>query len=184
MNNNGSVTFVAKGFASILIGIYFLLGAYFIKSTINNLVTTPHSPTVFSDIYLIVLILFTVLLCCSLTLFIFAKKLAKERQVLLYNISSKKTVTIYTIGIILLFLSSLMLFQYQYFEYVTPVFLLLYALWLLVMKNKLRKDFKMISILCFFLAIICFLIPSYWYSSLSLLGIAHITYGVITHSKS
>ena len=184
MNNSGTVFFVAKGFASILIGIYFLLGAYFIKSTINNLVITPNSLPPFSDIYLILLILFAVLLCCSLTLFVFAKRLAKKQQVLLYNLSSKKTITMYVIGVLLLFLSSLMLFQYKYFEYITPAFLLQCGLWLLVMKNKLRKDFKMISVLCFFLAIICFLIPSYWYSSLSLLGIAHITYGVITHSKS
>ena len=38
---------------------------------------------------------------------------------------------------------------------------------------------KSISGICILFSIICFMIPSYWYSALVILGVAHITYGVV-----
>ena len=50
---------------------------------------------------------------------------------------------------------------------------------LFTFKNKARKNLLILAGLNVFLALICLLIPSYWFASFSILGIAHITYGVV-----
>ena len=47
------------------------------------------------------------------------------------------------------------------------------------MKHKSRKNILIISLVNVLLAALCIVIPSYWYSSLFILGITHITYGVV-----
>ncbi len=38
---------------------------------------------------------------------------------------------------------------------------------------------RIIGGICLLLGIICFLIPNYWFASMSILGIAHITNGIV-----
>ena len=64
-------------------------------------------------------------------------------------------------------------------DYLTPTFLIIYGALLFLLKCKERKNILILSGLSVLLAIMCILIPTYWYSSLSILGIAHITYGVV-----
>ena len=64
-------------------------------------------------------------------------------------------------------------------DYLTPIFLFLYAVLLFLFKDKERKNLLILSGLSLLLAVMCMLIPTYWYSSLSILGIAHIAYGVV-----
>ena len=64
-------------------------------------------------------------------------------------------------------------------DYITPVFLVLYALTLLFLRVKKSKNLFVLAGVSVLLAVICFLIPNYWYSSIFILGIAHITYGIV-----
>jgi hypothetical protein len=65
-----------------------------------------------------------------------------------------------------------------FITYLTPTFLILYGLLLFSVKHKDRKNLLILAGLSFFLAVICFLIPTYWSASFSILGIAHVAYGV------
>jgi hypothetical protein len=49
----------------------------------------------------------------------------------------------------------------------------------LIFKNKARKNILILVGLSLLLGIYCFVIPSYWYASFTILAIAHATYGVV-----
>ncbi len=66
-----------------------------------------------------------------------------------------------------------------FIDFITPAFLIMYAFFLLVFKNKARNNILILSGLSILLGIYCFIIPSYWYSSFTILAIAHATYGVV-----
>ena len=62
---------------------------------------------------------------------------------------------------------------------IAPSFLFIYGIFLLLIKNKARKNILILSALSLLLSIYCFVIPSYWYSSFTILAIAHAAYGVV-----
>ena len=64
-------------------------------------------------------------------------------------------------------------------DFITPTFLIFYGLLLFAFHKKERKNLLIISGICILFSIICIMIPSYWYSALLILGVAHITYGVV-----
>jgi len=85
----------------------------------------------------------------------------------------------YVIGIALLFILLTTLMKLGLVDFITPGFLFLYAVFLLIVKNETRKNILVLSGLSLLLSIYCFVIPSYWYSSFTILAIAHATYGVV-----
>jgi len=182
MHDNFSVNFVLKGFTSILIGIYFLIGSYVIKTILEGFLIDDNPAGMLSiEIieFLGIAIAFLFFLFSSLAFFFRGKRLAKRFQYKLWNGKTKTAFFSYLIAILIIFTSELILLNLGLVDYLTPTFLLLYGVLLLVLKHKERKNLMILSGLCLFLAIICFLIPTYWYSSLTILGVAHITYGVV-----
>ncbi|MDC0177057.1 hypothetical protein OAJ14_02745 [Polaribacter sp.] len=182
MNDNFQINFSLKGFSSVLVGTYFFITGYLIKTILEEFVTN-DSPlgmlsTEIIEVFIITLI-FCGVLFSSLALFFSGKRNAKKKQYPLWNQKTKTTFQKYILFVIVAFSSLILLLNLGFVEYLTPTFLIIYASMLFTFKNKARKNLLILAGLNVFLALICLLIPSYWFASFSILGIAHITYGVV-----
>jgi len=182
MIDNFKINFSLKGFTSILIGGYIFITGYLIETILKNFLVTPPLTNISPVIIEILIIAITILafVFSSLALFVGGKKEAKKEQYQLWNAKTKTAFQKYILGFIVIFTSLLILINLDFIDYLTPTYLILYGVLLLVFKNKERKNFLILSGISILLAIICFLIPSYWAASFSILGITHITYGVMS----
>lgn len=176
------VNFSLKGSASMQIGIYFLLAAYVLQTIFTGFLKD-DSPFGLMSVELIEIFSLTVLILTfvlsGLALYFKGRRDAKRFNVKLWNAKTKKifwSIFISFLGILTLFI---VMMKLGYINFIAPVFLLFYGLLLFFVKNKLRKNIVMISYASFLLAILSFFIPNYWYSSLFILGLAHITYGIV-----
>lgn len=181
-HNNFQSNFSLKGYASIQIGLYFLVVAFAIKKILDGFLIDDNplgmlSPEIIE--ILIYTILFFTILFSSLALFFKGRRKARKLNYQLWNRETKVTFWKYLVSYSLIFATLFLLSKLGYVNYITPVFLVLYGLSLLFLRIKKSKNLYILSGVCLFLALICFLIPTYWSSSIYILGIAHITYGLV-----
>ncbi|WP_288955388.1 hypothetical protein [uncultured Polaribacter sp.] len=182
MHDNFQINFSLKGFTSILIGVYFLLGSYVIKTLLDGFLIDDNPAGMMSvEIieFLVIGIALFVFLFSSLALFFAGRRNSKRFQYKLWNGKTIAAFFKYFIGFVIMLIVLVIIKNQGFIDYLTPTFLVLYGILLFVFKNKERKQLLVLSGLCLLLALMCILIPSYWYSSLSILGVAHITYGVV-----
>jgi L-asparagine transporter-like permease len=179
--NNFELNFSLKGNASIQIGIYFLVAAFAIKTILDGFFKDDSLFGALSveivEIIIIVITFFT-FLCSGLALYFKGKRKAKKADYELWNAKTKKTFWLVILSFIGIFLLLLLFLDLGFIDIITPSFILLYGLLIFLNKNKKRKDLLVLTLACVLLGIIVILIPSYWYSALTILGIAHITYGI------
>ena len=180
MNDNIQINFSLKGLTSILIGAYFFIAGFLIETLLKGFLVkeTPFNLSSQTTEILIITIILLVFIFSSLALFFNGKRNAKNLQLLLWNDKSKVTLKKYIIALVIIFASLLILMNLGYIAYLTPTFLILYGISLFSVNNKDRKNLLILAGLSVLLAVICFLIPTYWSASLSILGIAHVAYGV------
>jgi len=184
-HDNFSINFSLKGFTSILIGIYILLGVYGIQFILEGFLIDGNPMGKMSTEIIEVLmfgIVSFVFLFSSLALFFKGRREAKNFHYKLWNGKTKTAFWKYIFGIIALFCLLLAIKNSGAINYIAPVFLFFYAILLFIFKNKERKNILVLSVLSILLAIVCLLIPSYWYSSFCILGVAHITYGIVVRN--
>jgi hypothetical protein len=182
MHDNFQINFSLKGITSILIGTYIFIAGYLIKAILMGFLIDDNVIGMLSAEILEVLIIviaFLVFLFSSLALFFAGKRSAKKFQHKLWNGKTKAAIWKYFLEIVIIFVILIVLMNQGYIDYITPAFLFLFGVLLFLFKKKKEKNLLILSSLCLLLAVMCILIPSYWYSSLSILGIAHITYGVV-----
>ncbi len=181
-HDNFQNNFSLKGFTSILIGAYFFIAGYLIKTILDGFLIDDNPFGMLSaeiiEVFIIV-IAFLFFLFSSLALFFSGKRNAKKLQHLLWNGKTKAAFQKYILGIIIIFISMIILMNQGFIDSLTPTFLIIYGALLFVLKSKERKNLLILSGLSVLLAMMCILIPTYWSSSISILGIAHITYGVV-----
>ncbi|WP_026775288.1 hypothetical protein [Polaribacter sp. Hel_I_88] len=180
-DTTSQLNFSLIGFTSIQIGIYILLAAYAIETLLLNFMET-DTLGLSSEINLVIAIasitFFTVLFS-FFAMFFKGKRNAKKQQLQLWNQKSISTFWIIFVSFLAIY-GILYLFYTQNLEdFITPTFLIFYGLLLFAFHKKERKNLLIISGICILFSIICFMIPSYWYSALVILGVAHITYGVV-----
>lgn len=182
LHDNSYVNLVLKGFTSIITGFCIWGGAYLIKSVLNGFLIDDSPLGMLSleiiEIFLLGILLF-VFIFSNITIIIAGRKVAKKDRFKLWNTKTKNIAFKYLLILTLIFIILNLLINAGLINYLTPALLIQYGLLLYLLKNKGRKQILIISGLAVFLALICFLIPSYWYSSVSILGIAHIAYGVV-----
>jgi magnesium-transporting ATPase (P-type) len=180
-HDNFQVNFSLKGIASIQIGIYFMVAAYLIKNILDGFLVDDNTMGMLSaeiiEVLLISITIFTFIFS-SFALYFKGRRASNIFQNKLWNAKTKTAFWIYVFSFLVMLAVSIVLMRMGYIDYITPVFLILYAILLLIFKNKERKNLLVISSICLLLAVVCFLIPTYWHSSLFILGIAHVTYGV------
>ena len=182
MHDTLESNFTLKGLTSILIGLYFFIAGSIINSIIEGFLIDDNpmgmlSPQIIEII--IFILVFFVFLFSSLALFFGGKRTAKKFDYKLWNTETKIAFRKYILKIVVIFLALILLVNLGFIDYLTPVFLILYGVLLALSINKQRKNLLVLSGISVLLAAICFLIPSYWHASLSIMGIAHITYGVV-----
>lgn len=180
-DNTSQLNFSLAGFTSIQIGIYILLAAFAIETLLLDFLDadTLGLSSETNLVIAIATITFFALLFSFFALFFRGKRNAKEEQLQLWNQKSVATFWIILIAFLSIYGLLFLVYNQNFEDYITPTFLIFYGLLLFVFHQKERKNLLIISGICLFLAIICFMIPTYWYSSLVILGLAHITYGVV-----
>lgn len=180
--DNFQQNFSLKGFSSIQIGLYFLIAAYCIKNILDGFLIDDNAMGMMSaeiiELLVLIIVFFTFLFS-SIALFFKGRRKAKKLDYKLWNSKTKANFWKYIVSFLIIFLVLILLKNQGFIAYITPVFLVLYALSLLLLKIKKSKNLFVLSGICVLLAIICLLIPNYWYSSIFILGIAHITYGIV-----
>tara|TARA_R110002049_G_scaffold73909_12_gene190959 strand:- start:16392 stop:16964 length:573 start_codon:yes stop_codon:yes gene_type:complete len=182
LHDNFEVNFILKGFTSILIGGYFFLLSYIYKYILDSYLVDGHtlgllSPQIIEIIFISLAFIFV--LFSSLALFFGGKRSAKKHQFKLWNRKTKTTFYKYLLGVVIVFSSSIILMKLGFIDFITPLFLIIYSVFLFLLKNKTRKNILILSGLSLLLGIYCLLIPGYWYSSFTILAIAHATYGMV-----
>lgn len=184
-HDNFQVNFSLKGFTNIQIGIYILIAAYFIKSILDGFLIDDNPLGMLSaeliEVFIIAIVFLTFLFS-SLALFFSGRRKSKKFQFKLWNKVTKTAFYKYLTGFVFLIVVLIYLMKQGFIDYITPTFLILYGCILFMFKNKERKNLLVVSGICLLLAIYCILIPSYWYSSLFILGIAHVTYGIVVRN--
>lgn len=182
LHDNNDVNLILKGFTSVLIGIYMMIGVYLIQTILTGFLID-NNPLGMLSAEIIELfcigILFLVFLGTSVALIFGGRRIAKKFQYRLWNSKTKKTAFHYLLLVAMLFFTLMILMNAGMINALTPTFLILYALFLFRLKNKDRKQLVLLSGLAFLLAICCFFIPSYWAFTLYILGFGHMVYGVI-----
>ncbi|MFQ3182734.1 MAG: hypothetical protein ACI9Z4_002348 [Polaribacter sp.] len=182
LHDNFEVNFTLKSYSSMLIGIYFFLLAYVYKYIFDSFLVDDHalgllSPQIIEIVFISLAAVFV--LFSSFSLFFTAKKTAKSFHLLLWNGKTKAVFLKYLIGIAIVFSTLITLMNHGFIDFITPTFLILYALFLFLTFNKTRKSLFVLGGLSLMLGVLCIAIPEYWYSAFTILGIAHLTYGIV-----
>lgn len=182
LSDNLEVNFTLKGFTSILIGFYLFIVGYSYKYILDSFLIDDHtlallSPQIIEIIFISLAVAFV--LFSSFALFFGGKRSAKKHQFQLWNAKTKAVTWKYLIGIITIFALLIIIMTLGFIDLITPAFLIFYALFLILFKNKARKYILILSGLSLLLGIYCFVIPNYWYSAITILAIAHATYGMV-----
>ena len=177
-----SSPFSLKGFTAIQIGIYFLAASYLIKNMLDGFLIDDNPMGMMSaqiiEITIISILIF-LFLFSSLALFFSAKRRSKKMEISLWNPASKNNIWRYLGSFLILFLLLYFLMSQGFIDLLSPIFMFFYGLILFLINQKSNKKLQIITGICALLAVICFLIPTYWYASISILGIAHITFGIV-----
>ncbi len=176
-----SPNFVLKGFTSAQVGLYFVIAAFLIKKTIGNFLVD-DTFMMFMSVQLIeffvVGILFLLFLFSSLAIFYSNRRSARKLQQKIWNPVSKKRFWIFLTHVIISLSILILLYSNGLYNYVGPIGLILYA-FLLTALSTFNKVYLLFAFVAILLAVMSFIIPSYWYSSMLLLGVAHFAYGVV-----
>lgn len=185
MNNTtqdtNSPNFILKGFNSIQVGIYFLISAYLLKNTVDNFLID-DTVMMFMSIelieYFVVGILFLLFLFSSTALFYSNRRAARRAEKKIWNTVSKKRFWLYLIHFIVGITVLILVYSNGLYNLLGPIGLVLYAIMLLSLSG-FNKVFYLFAILAVLLAVMSFIIPTYWYSSMLLMGVAHFAYGIV-----
>lgn len=178
MSDNFQLNFSLKGFTSILIGAYLFIAGYLLEAILNNATPLETLSPKAKEICTITIV-FAFFLLASFTLFYMGKRNASQLKINLWNDKTKAAVKKYSSVSAVILISLIVLMNLELTNYLAPTFLVFYGTLLFLFKHKERKNLLVLSGLSLLLAIMCFLIPTYWSSSLSILGIAHVAYGVV-----
>ena len=184
MNNDvqdtNSPNFILKGFTSAQVGLYFLASAYLIKKTIGNFLVD-DTLMMFMSVQLIeffvVGILFLLFLFSSLAIFYSNRRKARKSSQRIWNPVSKKRFWIFLTHVIISLCILILFYSNGLYNYLGPVGLILYA-FLLTALSAFNKTYLLFAFITLLLAVMSFIIPNYWYSSMLLIGVAHFAYGV------
>lgn len=182
LHDNFSLNFVLRSFNSVQVGLYFLLGAYLLKSSLQNFIADENPMGMLSiEIIEILQIAIVVLvaLFSSFALFFSAKRQARKFQYKLWNGKTKRYFWTFLIAIIVgLFVLNLITNSGNIIL-LTPAFLVYYGIFLVILNSKKKKNLYLISGISFLLAPLVYIIPTYWYSAILIIGASHIVYGLI-----
>lgn len=180
--DNFQLNFSLKGYSSIQVGLYFLLAAFSIKKILEGFLIDDNPMGMLSAEIIEILVLgiiFLTIVLSALALFFKGRRKARRQEYKLWNTKTKKNFQAFSTSFIVIFSVLIILTTQDFADYMAPTFLFLYGISLLFLKIKKSKNLFVLSGISLLLTMICILIPNYWYSSIYILGVAHITYGLV-----
>lgn len=174
--------FILKGFNSVQVGVYFLIAAFLLKSLLDGFLSDVSMLGMMSieiiesvGLFLVIfLILFS-----GLAIFFSSRRQARKSGVRIWNKKSvKQLVFFYLLAIVSIFV---MLFTKAngYSMYLGVFFLFFVGFILASLNTKKKKPLYLLAAISIGLAALSYFIPTYWYSSLLILGIAFVVYGIM-----
>lgn len=182
LHDNFSLNFVLRSFNSIQIGGYILLAAFLLKSSLLGFIADENPMGMLSIEIIEILqigIVVLVALFSSLALFFSARRQARKFQFKLWNKKTKRYFWYYFLGLFIGIVVLNFITNSGNINFLIPVFLVYYGALLVVLNPKRKKVLYLISAICLLLSFIVFIIPTYWYSSLLILGTSHVVYGLV-----
>lgn len=185
--SNQSSFFSLSRFSGILIGIYGLFVAYIV-----NFLTDGYSggfggtsmlPIAFIEIFVIVSAILFILIAL-LTLWIKARKKARNNDTKLWSSVSKKLRANLLISLLIIAVILIVIANMGYYSLITPLALLLYGLFLLNLSRIESGKLKYLAITEIILAIGAYFIYDKEIIFLVIgFGVFHIIYGLLTFKK-
>lgn len=179
---NTDLNFILRGTNSIQIGIYFLVAAYLFQSIFSGFLSDSSLIGMMSiEIIESMLIAITVLFFAFayFALYFSNRRVCRKHKTLFWNSITKVVFFVTTVLSIVTIIALSYLNSQGLFLDITPVFLILYGSYLLLFNFRKKQQLYYLGSLSILLAILCFLIPTYWYSSIFILGVGHIIYGIV-----
>jgi threonine/homoserine efflux transporter RhtA len=182
LQTNTAQNFILRGFNSIQVGIYLLISAFLLKSLLDGFLSDVSMLGMMSieiiETVGFALVLF-VFVFSGIAVFFSSRRRLKKSGFKLWNKKTWTHLAIYVLwcvtGIALLF--------YQkadgYSMYLAISFLFMLGLTLALLNSQRKKPLYLLAVMSIGLAVISYLIPSYWYSSLLIMGGAFIVYGIM-----
>jgi len=180
LTTNNTQNFILKGFNSIQIGLYMLLGVYVINASILGFIADSNPLGMLSIEIIESICMFMVVLVgffSMFAVFFSSRRAARKAGVAVWNAASKKQFGLYALAVILgMFLLSLA--KNTAVNYATPFFLGYLGLVMALFNTQRKKPYDLLVAICLLLAVVVFVIPTYWYSSLLILGGSFFVYGI------
>jgi hypothetical protein len=183
MKNQDSphINFSFTGLTSIFLGSHFLIAAFIIKSIIDGAKLRGeglnYNYSSLTETYIIIIVIVAFLLF-PLSILFTEKRKAKKQGYNCLNPMTKRVLLRYTLTLTTLFVILFFVGKQALYNYIVPCFLIIYSVILFVFERKEHRNVLIISGVCILFSIICIIIPSYWYYSLFILGVSHLTYGI------
>tara|TARA_R110002073_G_scaffold293194_2_gene458772 strand:- start:51975 stop:52550 length:576 start_codon:yes stop_codon:yes gene_type:complete len=182
LKHNSSQNFILKGLNSIQVGLYILLGSYLLKSSLQNFLSDSNPMMMMSieiiEIICLVIVAF-VLLFSSLAIFFSSRRNTRKFGFKVWNEKSKKHFQTFLL-LMLPGLFFLMMIKNQgYITYTTPFFLIYLGGAMALFNQKKKKEYYLLAAISVLLSALVFLIPTYWYSALLILGVGFLVYGSV-----
>lgn len=182
LTKNTSQNFILKGSNSIQIGIYLLLFVFLFKSLLDGFLSDVSMLGMMSiqiiesvgSFFVILLILLS-----ATALFFSNRRSSRRVGIEVWNKVSRKQLLIYFTVSILLFIVLFALKSLGYSNYLGPLFLLSFGSILFISNPKRKKAHLLLTGISTVLAVLVFLIPSYWYSAILILGGSLVVYGIM-----
>ena len=180
LTTNNTQNFILKGFNSIQIGLYMLLSVYVINAAILGFIADSNplgmlSIEIIESICMFMLVL--VGFFSMFAVFFSSRRAARKSGMAVWNTASKKQVGLYVFAMVLgIFLLSLA--KNMAVNYATPFFLGYLGLFMALVNSQRKKIYDLLVVVSFLLAVVVFVIPTYWYSSLLILGASFFVYGI------
>ena len=184
---NSNQNFKLFGRPSMFIGIYILIGAFFIQETISGF-TTDGSPFGFLTVNFlegfIFIITLLVFLFSLLALFFGNRKHQRKIGNKIWNRNSKKSMWLFIFLIALFYFVLIYLLRIGEEQLIIPAFLIGYGLVLMALNFSKSKALYYFSALSIFLGILSLYTNGINFYLLMCLGVTHIIYGLLTRKSA
>ena len=178
---NNSQNFILKGFSSIQISLYILLGAYLINALLESFLSDV-SPLGMMSIQIIESICFLfiilVFILSMLAVFFSSRRTTRKENIKVWNKVSKQHFLNFLM-IVLPGIFFLSLIKNLGINYLTPFFLLYLGFVLAILNSKKKKNYYLLAAIPILLSVVVYIIPTYWYSSLLIVGGSFFVFGLI-----
>lgn len=174
--------FILRGVNSIQIGIYLLIFAYVTKTILEGFISD-SSPLLLLSIelveYQILSLGILFVLFSYFALFYSSRRICRKESLVFWNASTKATFWVsFFLSIVVISVLYYLNTQGFYLQ-LTAIFLLLYGIYLLLYNFRKKRSLYIMGGLFLMLALLTFIIPTYWYNALLIAGVGHIVYGLM-----